>query len=57
MTPREYTVIISAELADQHREWTRIEDTGVRWFKVVPHDDGTADVWLNTGEDEPKDPS
>ena len=53
---RSYVVEVSAELAERYGDWTRIDEIPAPlWFKVVPHEDGTAEVWLNSGEDRPKD--
>lgn len=56
MTPGTYAVQVSAELAEQHREWTRLADVpnaSRLWFRIVPRDGGTADVELMLVADDP----
>ncbi len=52
-----YIVSVSRELVEEYLDWTRIQDLPACWFKVIPHDDGTAEVWLNSGEARPEEES
>lgn len=55
-TPRVYTVSVAVELAERFMDWTRISEVGADWVKIVPGEDGSAEVWLSAGAEPPKDP-
>lgn len=55
--PSVYRIPVAKEIVDKYKDrWTRvqIQDLDVMWFRVVPHDDGTAEVWLSSGEQPPE---
>jgi hypothetical protein len=43
-----YTVKVAQAFVDQYAEWTRLADVA-DWIKVIPSDDGTAEIWLSKG--------
>lgn len=55
VNPRVYTVSVAAELVQPYTEWQRVRDIPADWVKVVPHGDGTAEVWFSKGDEPPRD--
>lgn len=55
-SPRAYTVQVAHEIATLYTDWTRVDELDSDWFKVVLHDDGTAEVLLAIGVEPPSRP-
>jgi hypothetical protein len=51
--PRTYTVEITSALADDYLDWTSLKDIPAKWIKVIPGEDGTAEVWFSTSDNRP----